>query len=436
MAVFKAPRGMKDILPAEQRYWKYVCHQAKLVSRLFGYERIDTPALEQTGLFLRSVGEETDIVEKQMYTFDDRGGDSLTLRPEGTAPVCRAYIEHGLGNLPQPVRLYYFGSIFRYERPQAGRLRQHQQFGCEAIGSADPLLDAEMVDMAWRLCALLGLKGLSVQLNSIGCQTCRTSYMRQLMTYYSLQEGALCSDCRNRLQRNPLRLLDCKNPSCLSIAMGAPRIQEYLCDDCRQHFDSLRGYLGHLQIPYELNSRLVRGLDYYNRTVFEIQATDIGGQNALGGGGRYDGLVEMLGGKATPAVGFAMGIERIILNLQRQSIQPPVYHAAGFFVAHVGGEAKKEALMVANELRRAGIGVVVAVDDRSLKAQLKQADSLGIPHAVIVGEDEIRSGIATLRDMTRGEQVQIPLDRLVPEIKRKSSSGIFSATEPGGETIL
>ncbi len=418
MAMYRAPRGMKDVLPGEQRYWKYVCDKAISVSQLYGYERIDTPTLEYTGLFLRSVGEETDIVEKQMYTFEDRGGDSVTLRPEGTAPVCRAYIEHGWHNLPQPVRLYYFGSIFRYERPQAGRLRQHQQFGCEAIGSADPLLDAEIVDMAWRLCTLLGLKGLTVQLNSIGCQTCRARYVQQLRDYYSRNEALLCPDCRRRLQRNPLRLLDCKNPACQKIAEEAPRILEYLCDECRYHFDTVKDYLSRLQIPHDINPHLVRGLDYYNRTVFEIQATDAGGQNALGGGGRYDGLVELLGGKPAPAVGFATGIERIILNLQRQSLEPTAFDGARVYLAHLGEEAKRTALVVADDLRRSGIGVTLAAEDRSLKAQLKQADSLGLSRAIIIGGDEISTGSAIVRDMTRGEQVRIPIDQLVSELTR------------------
>jgi len=426
--MFKAPRGMKDILPAEQHYWKYVCDEATQISRLYGYERIDTPALEYTGLFLRSVGEETDIVEKQMYTFEDRGGDSVTLRPEGTAPVCRAYIEHGLHNLPQPIRLCYFGSIFRYERPQAGRLRQHQQFGCEAIGSADPLLDAEMVDMAWRLCTLLGLKDLTVQLNSIGCQVCRSRYVQQLRTYYSSYADLPCPDCRKRLQHNPLRLLDCKNPPCQEIAIKAPRIWESLCDECRRHFDSLKDYLARLQIPYELNPHLVRGLDYYNRTVFEIQAMDTGGQNALGGGGRYDGLIELLGGKPAPAVGFAMGIERIILNLQKQSMQPPARNTARVFLAYVGEDAKRAALTLADDLRQAEIGVVVAVDGRSLKAQLKQANSLGLPQAVIIGQDEIQSRSVTVRDMARGEQASIPAEQLVSQLKAQSASGGIAGT--------
>ena len=416
--MFKAPRGMKDILPAEQRYWQYVCDNAVLVSRLYGYERIETPTLESTALFLRSVGGETDIVEKQMYTFDDRGGDSVTLRPEGTAPVSRAYIEHGLHNLPQPVRLCYLGSIFRYERPQAGRLRQHHQFGWEVIGSADPLLDAETIDMAWQLCSLLGLRDLAIQLNSIGCQACRSRYVQQLRTYYSSHEDSLCPDCRKRLQRNPLRLLDCKNPSCEKTALGAPCILDYLCDDCRSHFETLKEYLHQLQIPYELNPRLVRGLDYYNRTVFEIQAKETKGQNALGGGGRYDGLIELLGGKPAPAVGFAAGIERIILNLQRQSVQLPAREGAGVYLAHHGEEAKRVAVAVADDLRRAGIGVVLAVERRSLKAQLKHADSLGLPRAVILGQDEISSGSATIRDMSTGEQTQVRLDRLASALQR------------------
>jgi histidyl-tRNA synthetase len=292
--VYKAPRGTQDILPQDQAYWSFVEEKADRICQLYGYKPIDTPVFEQTGLFRRSVGEGTDIVEKQMYTFEDRGGDSMTLRPEGTAPVCRAYIEHGMHNLPQPVRLYYIGPIFRYERPQAGRYRQHRQFGVEAIGDADPALDAEIINMAWDFYTSLGLRELTLQLNSIGCQLCRPDYLEKLKQYYSGHAQALCPDCRQRLRRNPLRLLDCKKPSCQEIVKGAPKIAEHLCHQCASHFNAVKDHLEGLQIPYELNPYLVRGLDYYTRTVFEIQPRDGGAQSALGGGGRYDGLIKQL----------------------------------------------------------------------------------------------------------------------------------------------
>lgn len=416
--IFKAPRGTKDILPADQGYWTYVYERAISVSHLYGYQRIDTPAFENTSLFLRSVGEETDIVEKQMYTFEDRGGDKVTLRPEGTAPVCRAYIEHGMHNLPQPVRLFYFGAIFRYERPQAGRLRQHQQFGCEAIGSADPAVDAEIVDVAWRLYSTLGLTNLNIHLNSIGCQACRSQYLEKLRAFYSGRDGSLCPDCTKRLQRSPLRLLDCKNPACHQIAMQTPRILDYLCDDCRQHFDTLRDYLNLLKIPYDIDPYLVRGLDYYTRTVFEVQPSEVGGQSAVGGGGRYDNLIELLGGRPTPAVGFGTGIERILLNLQKQAIPAPAAGETKVYIAHLGEEARRAAIGIAATLRQAGTGVTLATEHRSLKAQLKHANALGLPRAIIIGEEEIRTQTAILRDMTRGEQIRVSLDRLVSELKK------------------
>ncbi len=403
--MFKAPRGTKDILPAEQGYWKWITDQAAGMAPLYGYQRIDTPVFEDAGLFLHSVGDETDIVEKQMYSFDDRGGDRITLRPEGTAPVCRAYIEHGLHNLPQPVRLFYFGPIFRYERPQAGRFRQHQQFGCEAIGAADATLDAEIIDIAWSLYASLGLGGLTLQLNSIGCRVCRRAYLRLLTDYYAGRQGQLCRDCQGRLSRNPLRLLDCKNPGCGQVAEGAPRITEHICPDCQAHFALVKDGLALLRIPFEVNPRLVRGLDYYTRTVFEIQPADVGGQSTIGGGGRYDDLIEILDGRPAPAVGFATGLERIILNLQKQGLEPPPAAGARVFVAHLGPEAREEALRFSARLRRAGIAATLAVDGRSLKAQLKQANALGHSHTLVIGEEELRTGSVLLRDMARGEQL-------------------------------
>ncbi|MDM8000804.1 MAG: histidine--tRNA ligase [Dehalococcoidia bacterium] len=415
--MFKAPRGTRDILPPEQGYWKWVTEKAAEMCRLYGYQRIDTPVFEDAGLFVHSVGEETDIVEKQMYTFEDRGGDKITLRPEGTAPVCRAYIEHGLHNLPQPVRLFYFGPIFRYERPQAGRFRQHQQFGCEAIGAADATLDAEIIDMAWNLYASLGLKNLTLQLNSIGCRTCRREYLQRLKDYYVSHEGSLCRDCRNRLSRNPLRLLDCKNPNCQDLMKGAPRITEYICADCHSHFTLLQDCLVTLQIPYEVNPYLVRGLDYYTRTVFEIQPVDVGGQSTIGGGGRYDNLIEMLDGKPTPAVGFATGLERIILNLQKQGIELPTVAGGRVYVAYLGEEARKEAVRLGARLRRAGIAATLAMDTRSLKAQLKQANALGFSHAVIIGEEELKANSVLLRDMANGSQVQLSAEEAIRRLK-------------------
>ena len=415
--MYQAPRGTSDILPEEQPFWRYIEQKAVNICQLYGYERIDSPAFEDADIFIRTIGEETDIVEKEMYTFEDRGGNKLTLRPEGTAPVCRAYIEHGLHNLPQPVKLYYITPIFRYERPQAGRYRQHYQFGCEAIGDADPALDAEVIDVAWRFFASLGLRQLSLQLNSIGCKQCRPQYLTALKDYYAKYHRDLCPDCKTRLKRNPLRLLDCKKPGCQQLANLAPKSIDHLCPQCAEHFDRLKRYLGLLEIPFEVNHRLVRGLDYYTRTVFEIQPEAEGAQNTLGGGGRYDDLIEELGGKPTPALGFAIGIERIILNLKKQGISVPPLPQPQVFIAYIGDDARVEAIKLAARLRQAGTGVIEAIGNKSLKAQLRQANTLNVRHTVIIGEDEIKTSTVILRDMTTGEQKTVPVSELSESLK-------------------
>jgi len=414
--LYQAPRGTSDILPQEQAYWRHVEQKVANICLLYGYERIDTPAFEGTRLFTRSVGEETDIVTKEMYTFEDRGGNQLTLRPEGTAPVCRAYLEHGLHNLPQPVKLYYFASIFRYERPQAGRYREHHQFGYEAIGDGDPALDAEVIDMTWQLFASLNLHHLSLQLNSIGCKQCRPQYLAVLKDYYANHITDLCPNCKTRLRKNPLRLLDCKQPQCQQIANLAPRSTDYLCPECATHFKQLQRYLGLLNLPFEVNHRLVRGLDYYTRTVFEIQPEEEGAQSTLGGGGRYDDLIEELGGKPTPAIGFAAGLERIILNLKKRNVPIPALPRPQVFIAYTGDEARDEAVKLASMLRQAGIAVLEAFGNKSLKAQLRQANTLGARQVVIIGEEEIKTGTVILRDMTTSQQKTIPPSQLEEEL--------------------
>ena len=410
--MYQAPRGTQDILPEEQAYWRYTEQKAASISELYGYSRIDTPAFEDTGLFSRSVGEGTDIVEKEMYTFSDRGKNLITLRPEGTAPVCRAYLEHGLTNQPKPVKLYYLASIFRYDRPQAGRYRQHHQFGYEAIGDDDPALDAEVIEMAWQFFLSLGLTGLSLQLNSIGCKKCRPEYLAALRKYYDNHTQNLCPDCKTRFLRNPLRLLDCKKPRCQQLAALSPRSIDFLCPECEEHHSQLKSYLGQLELPFTVNHRLVRGLDYYTRTVFEIGPQDGGAQSTIGGGGRYDDLIQELGGKPTPAVGFATGLERIILNLKKQKVTVPPLPRPKVFIAHVGSAAQDEGVKLAARLRRAGIGVLQASGSKSLKAQLRQANSLGARYAVIIGEEELKTGTVILRDMTTAQQKTIPLGEL------------------------
>jgi histidyl-tRNA synthetase len=414
--LYQAPRGTSDILPQEQAYWRYLEQMVTHTAQLYGYQRLDAPVFEDTRLFARSVGEDTDIVTKEMYTFEDRGGSSLTLRPEGTASVCRAYLEHGMKNLPQPVKLYYIASIFRYERPQAGRYRQHYQFGYEAIGDDDPALDGEVIDMAWRFLASIKLRRLSLQLNSIGCKKCRPGYVAALKSYYKSHTQELCPDCKSRLARNPLRLLDCKNEACLKIAASAPKSASHLCPECVEHFQQLKRYLELLRLPFVVNSQLVRGLDYYTRTVFEIQPEGGGAQSTLAGGGRYDDLIEELGGKPTPALGFAAGIERIILNLKKQKVEAPPLPKPQVFIAYIGEAAKTEAVKLAAKLRRGDIGVIAALGDKSLKAQLRQANNLGSSHAVIIGEEEVKGGTVIVRDMTSAEQKTIPLGKLQKEL--------------------
>ena len=408
--MYKAPRGTADILPSEQPYWRYVEVEASALCERFGYRRIDTPVFEPSGLFLRSVGQDTDIVEKETYTFTDRSGDSMTLRPEGTAAVCRAYLEHGMHVQPQPVRIYSVRvPMFRYDRPQAGRYRQFHQLYVEAIGEADASVDAEIVELAWRLFERLGLRELALVLNSIGDPACRPGYLDALRQYYRPHLTSLCSDCKKRYQSNPLRLLDCKKESCHPFAAEAPRSIDHLCGDCKAHWEQLTASLEALGIPYAIDHRLVRGLDYYTRTVFELQPPLEGAQSALGGGGRYDGLVQELGGRPTPGVGFACGLERIILNLKRQGVGPPDAQGPTAVVAYIGEEAKPAALKLASALRADGLSALLAPAGRSLKAQMRYVSAMGGPYALILGEDEVRQGLVTVREMASGQQRQVAL---------------------------
>ena len=414
--VFRAPRGTADHLPDEQKYWRYIESKAVEIANRFGYGRIDTPAFEDSNLFVRSVGEGTDIVEKEMYTFEDRGGDSITLRPEGTAPVCRAYLEHGMHNLPQPVRMYYFCPVFRYERPQAGRFRQHHQFGVEALGDADPSVDAEVIEVAWELMGSLGLRDINLLVNSIGDGQCRPGYIERLRDYYSGHHDRLCDDCRDRLDRNPLRLLDCKVETCHALGDEAPQSTDYLCDDCREHWGKLSSYLDAMGLPYTVDHRLVRGLDYYTRTVFEIQPLDVGGQSTIVGGGRYDGLITELGGRPTPGIGFATGIERLTLNLKRGDVLVPDEPSPQYLVANVGDNARTAALELAVRLRRSGVGAILSSGSRGLRGQMRQANALNIPYALILGDDEIAKGEVVVRDMVSSTQQSRPMDEFLSEI--------------------
>jgi histidyl-tRNA synthetase len=414
---YNAPRGTADIRPEDQKYWRYVSERAFKLCELWGYKRLDNPVFEDADLFVRSIGEGTDIVEKETYTFQDKGGGFLTLRPEGTAPVCRAYLEHGMFNLPQPVRLYYYAPCFRYERPQSGRYRQFQQFGIEALGDGSPEVDAEVVAFSWAFINTLGLKGFVIHINSIGDHNCRPGYIEKLKEYYGQHIASLCDDCKARLQRAPLRLLDCKRDSCRDFVGGAPRSVDSLCPECRQHWDKFLAYLEALAMPYEINPHLVRGLDYYTRTVFEILPQGGGAQSTVLGGGRYDGLIEELGGQPTPGTGFASGIERLVLNIKEQGIPVPD-DPHPVVIAHMGDEALKQAMLLVQRLTQEGIATLVAPSTRSLRAQMRYASASDARYVVILGEDEMRKGTATVRDMSAGEQHEVPLAQLASHLKR------------------
>jgi len=421
--VFQAPRGTADHLPKEQRYWRYIESKAMDVAARFGFGRIDTPAFEDSNLFIRSVGEGTDIVEKEMYTFDDRGGESITLRPEGTAPVCRAYLEHGMHNLPQPVRMYYFCPVFRYERPQAGRFRQHHQFGVEVLGDADPSVDAEVIEVAWDLMTNLGLTDINLLVNSVGDPQCRPAYVAKLREYYSGHKDKLCPDCKERLDRNPLRLLDCKVETDHTLGNDAPRSADNLCEDCSEHWNKLLKYLDAMQLPYQIDHRMVRGLDYYTRTVFEVQPVDGGGQSTICGGGRYDGLITELGGRETPGIGFATGLERLALNLKRSEVPVPDEPKPRYLVANVGDDARIAALDLSVRLRRSGVGAILSSGTRGLRGQMRQANALSIPFALILGDDEIEKGEVVVRDMESSVQESIPLTKFIEDVTKSHGYG-------------
>jgi histidyl-tRNA synthetase len=409
MPRYRRPKGTQDILPEQQPYWAHVHARAARLAQLAGFERIELPIFENTELFARGVGKGTDIVDKEMYSFTDRGDRDLTLRPEFTAGIVRAYIENGLQVLPQPVKLYTVGPILRDEQPQAGRFRQHTQFNVEILGEPDPAADLEVMLLAWDLLADLGLSELRFQLNSTGCPDCRPAYVEHLRQYYADHKSEICDDCRHRLERSPLRVLDCKAEGCQPIIGGAPPIVDNLCDECAAHFAQLREYLDLLGRAYDVNHRLVRGLDYYTKTVFEVWAAGIGAQSAVCGGGRYDGLAELLGGPHTPGVGLGVGLERVIMVMEHNEIQVPPLPAPQVFLAHMGSAPGMRAVRLAQELRHSGVGVWLSFGERGLRSQLREANKRGARFAVILGEDELASSTATVRDMNTSEQSSVPL---------------------------
>lgn len=414
---YQVPRGTQDILPAEQPFWRYVMEKAEAISRKFGYARIDTPLFEQAGLFIRTVGQGTDIVEKETYTFRDRGDEELTLRAEGTAPVCRAYLESGMHTWTQPVRLSYFCPVFRYERPQAGRFRQHHQFGVEAIGDDDPAIDAEVIELGWRFIRDLGLSGLVLLINSIGCPDCRPAYLKKLRAFYEphIEAKHVCPDCQVRFQRNLLRVLDCKRSdfSCQELVAGAPACIDHLCQPCAIHWDTTQSHLKNLSVPFQVKHSLVRGFDYYTRTTFEIQPEESdGAQNTVLAGGRYDGLIEELGGRRTPGIGFGSGLERLIVNLKRQSTHVPSSSTLEVVVVSQSESTRGEALQLAGRLREEGVRTVLA-SNRSLRGQMRQATALGARYTLILGADELAKAVVQVKDMATGQQREISNSDLV-----------------------
>ena len=409
----KAPRGTKDISILESYKWQYIEKNVRDLTALYGYREIRTPIFEHTELFDRGVGDTTDVVQKEMYTFLDKGGRSITLRPEGTAGAVRSFIESGIAAGPQPTKIFYLSApVFRYENPQAGRLREHHQFGVEVFGAQDASIDAEIISLAWSLLHKLGVENLSLNINSIGCKHCRPEYNKALRAYYTAHKAELCDTCLDRLERNPLRLLDCKNPACAALAADAPKITDYLCPECEAHFGALQSYLGKLNIPFAVNPKIVRGLDYYTKTVFEIISSEIGAQGTVCGGGRYDGLVSQLGGPEMPGVGFGMGIERLLLVMESAGAVIPEPAPLQVFLCTMGAAARVKAFELLAQLRQAGISADMDHAARSMKAQFKYADKLGAKYTLSIGDNELERGTANLKNMEDGSQVEVSLDRV------------------------
>lgn len=412
MAEMQAPRGMRDVLPGEVERWQVLEARVHEFAARYGFREIRTPVVEHTEVFQRTVGEATDIVEKEMYTFADRSGRSLSLRPEGTAAVVRAVLEHGLRQWPQPLKLYYVASMFRYDRPQKGRYRQHTQFGAEIIGSPDPAADAEVLTLPVRFLQALGLAHVEVRLNSVGDAACRPRYLEALRAYFRPHLDALCADCQRRFAHQPLRLLECKQDRCRRVAAGAPAIFDLLCAPCAAHFAAVRTYLETLGIPYVLDRFIVRGMDYYTRTAFEVYSGRLGAQNAVFGGGRYDGLAEQLGGTPTPGVGFGLGLDRLLLVLEQEELLPAPAPGVEIMVVTIGETARPAGLRLADELRAAGRRVEVDLLGRDVRAQMRHAHRLGARVAVILGDAELAAGTVTVRTMATGQQETVARDAL------------------------
>lgn len=431
--ITKAIKGTKDVLPKDVHKNQYIEATALDIASKFGYKEIRTPVFEHTELFQRGVGDTTDVVQKEMYTFDDKGGRSITLRPEGTAGAVRSFLENGLCNEALPQKVCYLTSCYRYEKPQAGRLREFHQFGVECFGTASPLADAEIIALAKSIFDTLGVRDLSLEINSIGCPKCRAEYHKALKEYFASRKDELCDTCKGRLDRNPMRILDCKSPICHEIAQDAPVVIDYLCDECKEHFEKVQKYLDAQNIEYKINPQIVRGLDYYTKTVFEFVSNSIGAQGTVCGGGRYDGLVEELGGQHTASLGFAMGLERLMLLMEAQGCEFPQAEKPDLFIVALGEKATLKALEIAKDMREEGFSALLDLNQRSVRAQMKYADKLGAKFNVVIGDNEVENKIAKLKNMQTGEETEINLDTFVSGFYNISLNDQLADLEINGE---
>lgn len=408
--ITKKIKGTEDVLPKESYRWQFIENIMREESRTYGFKEIRTPVFEHTELFARGVGQTTDVVQKEMYTFDTKGGESVTLRPEGTAGAARAVLEHALENEGLPIKASYFVSCYRYEKPQAGRLREFHQFGLEEYGTQSPVADAELICVAQSIFDRLGLSGIRLEINSIGCPECRAKYHEALKAYFESYKGELCETCLSRLEKNPMRILDCKSPICSKIAENAPKITDYLCDECDEHFKAVQKYLDVAKVEYTVNPTIVRGLDYYTKTVFEFVTDCIGAQGTVCGGGRYDGLIEELGGKHLPSLGFAMGLERLLMVMDKQGIEIPDNHECALYIATMGDNAKIKAFELLKQVRECGLIAETDVVGRGLRPQMKYADKIGAKYSLVLGDNEIEENKARVKNMNSGEQTELVLD--------------------------
>lgn len=431
--ITKAIKGTKDVLPNEVHKNQYLEATALDIAEKYGYHEIRTPVFEHTELFQRGVGDTTDVVQKEMYTFDDKGGRSITLRPEGTAGAARAFLENGLCNEALPQKVCYITSCYRYEKPQAGRLREFHQFGVECFGTQSPLADAELIALAKSIFDTLEVKDIHLEINSIGCPECRSKYYDALRAYFAERQDELCDTCKGRLERNPMRILDCKSPICREIAKDAPAVLDYLCDDCKEHFEKVQAYLKAQDIEYTINPRIVRGLDYYTKTVFEFVSDAIGAQGTVCGGGRYDGLIEELGGQKTPSLGFGMGLERLQLVMEAQDCPFPEAEKPDLFIVALGDSATMKAVEISKDMRSEGFSVLYDLNQRSVRAQMKYANKMGAKFNVVIGDDEVLSGKAKLKDMETGEETDIDLTTFVNGFYEISMKSQLADLEINGE---